>query len=238
MRLAAVVTMLMITLPVGGTDAPDPVSLTYDVVALDGKLFLEKEPEPERLTLGSQAVSGDRLRTGPSAFAALGVPSHTAVFRLGAKTSCTLAHERPGVLLHVEKGSVRALFGSYGGAEPRLVTTPSAVLAVRGTEYGLTVKKNGTTKLVVFDGVVEATDVDGVGPPIRVEAGQQTRIKTGTPPEPPSGHHMSPGDWERGHGVSPSGAAGVGAFGSPQGGASGSPGAGSQGSGGSKRRGG
>ena len=238
MRPAAVVTMLLFTLGVGGTDAPDPVSLTYDVVALEGKLFLEKEPEPERLTLGSQAISGDRLRTGSSAFAALGVPSHTAVFRLGAKTSCTLAHDRPGVLLHVDKGSVRALFGSYAGTEPRLVSTPSAVLAVRGTEYGLAVKKNGTTKLVVFDGVVDVTDVGGVGPPTRVEAGQQTRIKPDTPAEPPTTHRMSPSDWERGHGVPPSGAAGVGAFGNPQGGASGSPGAGSQGSGGSKRRGG
>jgi hypothetical protein len=229
--------LLMITAPVIATDDPGPVSLTYEVVALDGKLFLEEDPKPKRLSIGSQAVSGDRLRTGSSAFAAIGVPSHSAVFRLGAKTLCTLAHDRPGVLLHVEKGRLRALFGSYSGSEPRLVTTPSAVLAVRGTEYGVRVKKNGDTDLVVFSGVVEVTDIDHLGPPIQVEAGQQTRVRHERPAEAPKAHRISPVDWERGYGVAPSG--GAGSFSGSQGAGPGARGSGAQsGSGGSKRRGG
>ena len=217
----------------------DVVSIAYDIVAVQGKLFLEVEPEAHRLSVGDQAISGDRLRTGSSSSATIGVPSHTTVFRLSAKTTCTLAHDRPGVLLHVEKGRLRALFGTFTGTDPRLVTTPSAVLAVRGTEYGLKVKKNGDTQIVVFDGVVEVTDPAGESPPIRVEAGQQTRVRHGRPIDAPAPHHLSPDDWDRGRTSSPQGMSGSGSYPGSQSGSFGSTGTGSSGSGGgSNRRGG
>ncbi len=214
-------------------------SITYDVVQVEGKLFLAGEPEELRLSIGDQAVSGDRLRTGSSSSAAIGVPSHTTVFRLQAKTSCTLAHDRPGVLLHLEKGRLRALFGSHTGTDPRLVTTPSAVLAVRGTEYGLKVKKNGDTSIVVFEGVVEVTDPSGENPPIRVEAGQQSRIKPGRPAKAPSPHRLTTFDWDQGRST-PAPGMGVGGPNSgSQSGTIGSQGAGAAGSqGGSKKHGG
>jgi hypothetical protein len=217
------------------------VSLTYDVISIDRKLFLDNEPEPRRLHPGDRPVSGDRLRTGSSSAAMIGEPTHTAVFRLGSKTRCTLAHDRPGVLLHVERGWLRALFGSDVGGGPRLVTTPSAVLAVRGTEYGLRVDKKGDTHVVVFEGVVEVSDPDGGWEPLRIEAGQESRIRFGRSPEAVSTHRLTPHDWDRGfdrpppgsgrdrsmvpgaHGMSPGTASGAG-----QG----------NGSGGSKRRGG
>ncbi len=136
MRNAILFALIAMSIPAAATDE-GAESITYDVVRVEGKLYLEAEPEEQRLSVGDQAVSGDRLRTGSSSSATIGVPSHTTVFRLQAKTSCTLAHDRPGVLLHLEKGRLRALFGAFTGTDPRLVTTPSAVLAVRGTEYGL-----------------------------------------------------------------------------------------------------
>lgn len=235
MRRAILIALLAASAPVVGVDTPGPVPITYEVVAVDGRLFLELKTEPRRLNPGDRPVSGDRLRTGSSSAATLGVPSHTTVFRLDAKTSCTLAHGRPGVLLHVERGRVRAMFGSSTGTDPRLVTTPSAVLAVRGTDYGLKVKKNGDTRLVVFDGVVEAIDPTGRRPPVRVEAGQQTRIRPGRSAEAPEPHRLTPNDWDRGL---DSPAPGMGTDGAMPGGQSGSPGAGQRSGGGSKRRGG
>jgi hypothetical protein len=167
------------------------------------------------------------------------VVSHAALFRLGSGTRCTLAHDRPGLLLHVEKGHLRAIFGAFTGEDTRLVTTPSAVLAVRGTQYGLHVEKDGDTQVVVFSGVVDVIDPRGVHPPVRVEAGQQTRIKVDKPPKTPSPHRVSPQDWDRGRATSDASRgfgsdhpnSGTGAFGSS---ASGAQGSGS----GSKRRGG
>jgi len=228
--ISVVLLVTSVVLVTAATDQ-DIDSIAYDVVNVKGKLFLEVEPEAHRLHVGDQAISGDRLRTGSSSSATIGVPSHTTVFRLGAKTTCTLAHDRPGLLLHLEKGRLRAIFDTFSGTDPRLVTTPSAVLAVRGTEYGLRVKKNGNTQIVVFDGVVEVTDPAGESPPIRVEAGQQTRVRHGRPIEAPAPHNLSPDDWDHGRTSSPQGMSGSGSFGST---GAGSPGSGS----GSKRRGG
>lgn len=238
MRNVILFVVIAVSIPVAATDE-DAVSITYDVVGVEGKLFLQAEPDEQRLSIGDQAVSGDRLRTGSSSSATIGVPSHTTVFRLDAKTSCTLAHDRPGVLLHLEKGRLRAMFGNYIGTDPRLVTTPSAVLAVRGTEYGLKVKKNGDTQIVVFEGVVEVNDLSGKNPPIRVEAGQQSRIKTGRPPAAPARHRFTPMDWDQGRSASSPGMGDGRGYPGPQSGSSGASGAGSSGSqGGSKRRGG
>ena len=226
MRTAMILVLLSASVSGVATDAVETDSITYEVVAVDGKLFLEAEPEPQRLNVDDHAVSGDRLRTGSSSSAAIGVPSHTTLFRLDAKTTCTLAHDRPGVLLHIEKGRLRAIFGEFSGTEPRLVTTPSAVLAVRGTEYGLNVKKNGDTELIVFSGVVEVTDIDLAGPPVRVEAGQKTRIRLQRPAEAPKTHRMSPTDWQRGWSYSPQGMSRGGSGQGSQSGSFGSSGAG------------
>lgn len=238
MRYAILIALIATAFPTAAIDE-GAESITYDVVRLEGKLFLAAESDETRLSVGDHAVSGDRLRTGSSSSATLGVPSHTTVFRLQAKTSCTLAHDRPGVLLHLERGRLRALFGSHAGTDPRLVTTPSAVLAVRGTEYGLKVKKNGDTSIVVFDGVVEVSDPSGKTPPIRVEAGQQSRIKLGRPAQSPSPHRLTPNDWDQGRSA-PSSRMGVGGPNSgSQGGVTGASGAGAGGNqGGGKKHGG
>jgi hypothetical protein len=244
MKPTMLVALIALSTPLTATDGviegdgtPKPEPITYEVADVTGKLWLEVEPEARRLESGDQPVSGDRLRTGSSSAATLGVPTHTAVFRLDAKTTCTLAHGRPGLLLHVERGRFRALFGSFTGEHDRLVTTPSAVLAVRGTDYGVTVDKKGATELVVFEGVVEVLDPTGAAPPVRVEAGHRTRIRVGRPPTAPKAHRTSGADWNRRGSVPPPG---IGPGGNPLG-VGGTPpasqGAGS-GSGGSKRRGG
>jgi hypothetical protein len=234
-----IVALLAASIPAVATDDPGDVSITYEVASVNGKLILGVEPDERRLAEGDDAVSGDRLRTGSSSSAIIGAPSHTAVFRLDSKTTCTLAHDRPGVLLHVERGRLRAMFGSYTGSDPRLVTTPSAVLAVRGTEYGVRVKKNGETRIVVFEGVVELADPAGEHPPVRLEAGEQSRIRVGRPAEAPTPHRFTPNDWDYGPGSTgprigqPGSAPGTGS------GSTGSSGAGSGKSGsGAKRRGG
>lgn len=239
MKQALIAALLVASFPVAANENPGADRIDYEIAAVEGKLFLVTEPEERRLSIGNSAASGDRLRTGGSSSTIIGVPTHTVVFKIDAKTSFVLAHDRPGVLLHIEKGRIRAIFGSYTGTDPRLVTTPSAVLAVRGTDYGVRVKKNGETQVVVFEGLVEIRDPAGESPPIRVEAGQQSRIKPGRPAEAPTPHRLTPHSWNQGHSTA---VPGMGAAGSNPGspnGSFGSSGAGSSKSGsGSKRRGG
>ena len=180
--------------------ANEPATPSYEVIHLKKKLF-QDEPLPEKqLQVGARPVAGSLLRTGSGAVADILCRENEAVFRLGSKTRARLSGEAPGVLLVLEKGRVHALFEKLTGARTsdRVVVTPSAVLAVRGTEYGLEVDGKGNTTVTVFEGEVEVRHVRGLGETIRVRAGEYSRIRREKPPESPSAHGMGPGDWERG----------------------------------------
>lgn len=178
------------------TEAP----LDYDVVTVKRHLLLETFDGEERVSAGDRLHSGDALRTGSRSKAELEAPDFSARFMIASKTRFKLAHDTPGVLLEVERGSLRAIFGKLldGDQRERLVTTPSAVLAVRGTEYGIEVEKDGDTSVVVFEGIVEVRDPRGVGDPVRVQAGQSTRVRRGKAPSPPKQHGLSSRDWDQG----------------------------------------
>ena len=243
MRKTSIAVVIGLSVLSGAPSSPAPLSLTYDVVAVKSKLFLVTSDGEDRLQAGASAASGDFLRTGWRGRAELAVPERAARFHLGPSTRFRLAHDRPGVLLEIEKGRLRAIFGSekdeVGSFGDRLVTTPSAVLAVRGTEYGVEVGKNGETSVVVFEGVVEVKDIDGLGEPVMVRHGESCRVRMGASPSAPRQHGLSAGDWERGRGVeSPmKGLQSQTPMMAGERGMSGSPGASSSG-GGSKRHGG
>ena len=79
------------------------------------------------------------------------------------------------------------------------------MLAVRGTDYGVEVEKDGDTSVVVFEGTVEVWDVGGIGERTLVQAGQSTRVKRGKAPSTPKPHGLSSHDWDQGRrGVSQS----------------------------------
>jgi hypothetical protein len=243
MRQATIAGILGLAVLSAAPSANAPSSLNYEVTAVKHKLFLEEHGEERTLQQGDHATSGDSLRTGWRATAELAVPARAAFFHLGSSSRFRLAHDRPGVLLELERGRLRAVFGleepGDGTAQERLVTTPSAVLSVRGTQYGVEVAKNGETSLVVFEGVVEVTETNGIGGPVQVRAGETCRVRSGKPPSAPQLHQMSPQAWDRGSSLR---AAGQGSSMQPQGGAVRQPGASagpgssksSSGSGGSK----
>ncbi len=194
-------TLVVAIAVLGASSGPDQEdALVYQVVAVKRQLLLSTTDGEQLLQKGDRARSGDSLRTGSRSSADLEVPDRAARFHIGTKTSFRLAHGTPGVLIEVERGSLRAVFGKLpeGDDRERLVTTPSAVLAVRGTEYGIEVEKDGDTSVVVFEGTVEVRDQSGTGDVVQVQAGQSTRIRKGRPPGAPTPHGMTSGDWDRG----------------------------------------
>ncbi len=218
----------------------EPETLTYDVIAVKRKLLLATEDGEHRLDVGDRARSGDALRTGSRSSADLAVPARGALFRINSKTTFRLAHDRPGVLLELERGRLRAVFepAAEGDDRERLVTTPSAVLAVRGTEYGVEVEKDGDTSVVVFEGTVEVRDAAGVGEAVSVHAGESTRIRRGRAAAAPRPHGVSRSDWDRGRGMNRPSTGSMGSTRQPMGGqnppSGGMGGMSSQGGGGSK----
>ncbi len=200
--LAALAALAATSAPLPGTEADDAIATTivYDVAQVKRQLLLATEDGELQLQKGDQAHSGDSLRTASRSTADLEVADRAASFHVKAKTRFHLAHNQPGVLIDIERGSLRAVFGKLpeGDDRERLVTTPSAVLAVRGTDFGVDVKKNGATSVVVFEGTVEVWDPGRDGEMVRVQAGQSTRVRKGSAPSPPTAHGLSASDWDRG----------------------------------------
>ncbi len=172
----------------------------YRVASVAGKLLQIGPGAERRLAVGELLAAGSELRTGWFSTAELEHDAAAATFHLGARARGRLADQPPGVLLQVERGRVRAAFHQLLGDAPveRLVTTPSAVLAVRGTEYGVAVAADGSTEVVVFAGVVEVADAGRVFAPVAVPAGQGCRVDRGLGPTAPMPHGMSRDGFDRG----------------------------------------
>jgi hypothetical protein len=203
-KLVAVVAAALVG-STAGTDAP--ASFEYAVTDVK-RVFVRVDDDAEhQLTTGEIVLSGHRLRTGARSSADLQVDELNAQFHLSAKTSCRLAKGTPGVLLEVDRGSARGSFGPLTDNRERLVVTPSAVLAVRGTEYGVSVDKKGTTTVTVFSGLVELRSHQPDIEAVQLRAGQASRIRREQPPAAPWAHGMTTRDWDRGRRPTPPGRA-------------------------------
>jgi hypothetical protein len=141
-------------------------------------------------TQGLSAHTGDKIHTGWFSYALISSPVHGARFEIFASSDVELAGGQPGVLLSLERGRLHAIFDKITGNEPRLVKTPGALLAVRGTEYSVNVDDKGLTTLDVFEGTVE------VRSPLRAEPLLVHRGEAATFSRqqlPPAPHPMEPG---------------------------------------------
>jgi hypothetical protein len=104
---------------------------------------------------GTKARSGDKVRTGWFSYALIAAEPYRAKFEIFSSSDVELAGNAPGVLLTLNRGRLHAMFDKITGNEPRIVQTPGALLAVRGTQYTVEVDAKGETNLDVFEGIVE-----------------------------------------------------------------------------------
>ena len=206
-RIFAILAVFALATPRPGATEPESLdrNLEYTVTDLRGKLVRESPDPTAKLKIGATAHSGEVLKAGWYSRAELSVVSHRARFKISARSRVRLAGDRPGVLLELEQGRIRAIFDHFEGDEPpeRRVVTPSAILAVRGTEYGVSVSRAGITTVVVFAGVVEINTVIKTAGPVLVSAGQSCTVRPGQVPSTPQKHMMQRDDWDRGRAPGP-----------------------------------
>ena len=157
-----------------------------------------------RVAAGDSAEAGDVVRTGVFARTVLAVPDRASSFEVFSSTRVRLAGGEPGVLLVLESGRLKAFFDAFtGAAEERRVAAPGALLAVRGTRYGLEVGPKGDAVLSVFEGTVEVFPTDG-SPSLRVERDEYCVFGPKNPPRKGKmdGAGMSERSWgSRGSGL-------------------------------------
>ena len=130
---------------------------------------------------GSHAQSGAKVTTGWFSYALIATEQYRAKFEIFASTQVQLAEGTPGVLLAVDRGKIRAMFDKITGSEPRVVKTPGAMLAVRGTQFDVEVDSAGRTTVDVFEGVVEVRS-DMLREPLLVHPGEQSVFGRRDPP--------------------------------------------------------
>ena len=154
---------------------------------------------------GQRAAGGDKVSTGWFSYALIATEHYRAKFEIFASTDVQLAGNAPGVILSLERGRLRAMFDKITGNEPRVVQTPGALLAVRGTQYEVAVDANGKTELKVYEGVVEIRS-ELRPAPMLVHAGEAASFSRKDPPT----QHSMPHDGNQppgrdGHGADPHG---------------------------------
>src|SRR5467141_419551 len=83
-------------------------------------------------------------------------------------------------------GRIRALINKRtGGAVPFELGTPSAVIAVRGTQFDVEVNPGNVTEVDVVDGLVEVYGRNAAGGSVLLEPGFSTRVGMDSGPEQP-----------------------------------------------------
>jgi len=83
-------------------------------------------------------------------------------------------------------GRIRAvIYKRTGGAVPFELGTPSAVIAVRGTEFDVEVNPRNVTEVDVVDGLVEVYGRNATGASVLLEPGFSTRVGMDSGPEQP-----------------------------------------------------
>src|SRR6266481_2801947 len=83
-------------------------------------------------------------------------------------------------------GRIRALINKRtGGTVPFELGTPSAVIAVRGTQFDVEVNSHNVTEVDVVDGLVEVYGRNATGGSVLLEPGFSTRVGMDSGPEQP-----------------------------------------------------
>ncbi len=115
--------------------------------------------------------TGDHVSTGPAAWVQLTLPdgSHLTI---GERSTLAIDLHDDGLSCTLKRGMVRML-ESLGSRHVR-VRTPSAILAVRGTDFTCT-EESGTTTVRVRTGSVDLT-TEGSAPRL-ISAGQRATIR-------------------------------------------------------------
>lgn len=180
--------MILLPLVSAALLAAPPAQAPVRYLFEDVKRSVEHWPGGDRgkavkAVAGMEARPGDVVRTGWWGRTVLAVPEAASRFEVQANTQVRLAGGEPGVLVTVERGALKALFQALlaGETRERQVAVPGALLAVRGTRYGVEVGRDGRTVLAVFEGTVEVRRTGDPAGATPVKAGEWSLFGPGLP---------------------------------------------------------
>ncbi len=138
---------------------------------------------PLMLTAGSTLNPGDRIDTRGGGRVVIGL-SDGSIVVVAPESIVTLKDYRAAASLRelfgIALGMVRVRINHFAGKpNPYRMNSPTASIAVRGTEFSIEVDAEGTTQVVVFEGAVEVVSLTGPDRRVLIEAGRGVLIQAG-----------------------------------------------------------
>ncbi|MFB3825965.1 MAG: FecR domain-containing protein [Bryobacteraceae bacterium] len=155
------------------------------VTALSGTLSMKRAGQQARVLRLHEAVApGDELITDSRSEAVVQTPDGSTV-RVFPDSHVIFSGRPGGVenLLHLLFGSVKVQIEKLSGRpNPQRLTTPTAVIAVRGTKFTVLVDEVNTTLVAVDEGAVSVANIQTPGDEVLLRAGQRTWVRPGQRP--------------------------------------------------------
>lgn len=165
-------------------------SVTATILSIEGSVQITRTDSLGArlitLNVNDNILAGDVIKTNGNGRLVLKLSDNSQAI-ISEKTTVEIKdlQSSPRTIFNVIKGKTRIKIEKLGGKpNPYQVTTPTTVIAVRGTEFDVFVKDN-ETKVYVTEGEVSVT---GISAPQQVilTPGNFTQVKRDRPPMPPA----------------------------------------------------
>jgi hypothetical protein len=176
-KFVAVVVMFILALP---ALAQNPA--TGQIAAVKGKVSLIRgQNVPVLLHQRDEVQAGDSILTDAKSSATMRFRDGSTV-RIFPNSHVELRSElgKWRELLHVLLGNVRVQIEKLSGRpNPKVITTPTAIIAVRGTIFAVAVAQNGDTQVGVENGLVTVASQLRPEKEVLVRPGQEVWLRNG-----------------------------------------------------------
>jgi hypothetical protein len=155
------------------------------VIYQNGQVSISSDGYFKALSVGDTIKTRQMIVTGPEGYAKFEVLSDHSTFEV-LPNSKVVFRDVPGSwenLLNVWMGRVKVFIQHAPGVpNPNKVTSPTAVISVRGTVFDVVVEDDdGTTLVTVDEGVVDVRNVTAPGNSATLRQGDYIRVYRGQP---------------------------------------------------------
>lgn len=157
-HFAVLLVLLLVALPIW---AAPQVGIEGQMTTVKGKVSLVRgQAAPVLLHAGETVKAGDEILTDNKSSATIRMPDGSTV-QIYPNSHIVLCTETGSwrEFLHVFLGTVRVQIEKISGRpNPKTLTTPTAIIAVRGTIFSVLVDRNGDTQVGVGEGLVSVAN--------------------------------------------------------------------------------
>lgn len=151
------------------------------VLVESGQVSVLRDGYPVVLNQNDPILVQQTVVTGPQSYARFQLEDNTTI-ELFENSRMVFHGNTPSLLdlLYIELGRLKIFEQHTKGENAKKVTTPTAVISVRGTVYDVVVEDDdGTTFVTVDEGAVEVTNHTAPGPSVLLNPGDSVRVFRG-----------------------------------------------------------